>query len=84
MQGTPTPFAKTVASATLTPALSLGLSTDHTSAIPGDTISYTATVTNTGSTLAASGDFVAGATGSATAVVASYWDDISTSPDGAT
>ncbi len=84
VQGTPTPFAKTVTSATLTPALSLGLSTDHTSAIPGDTISYTATVTNTGSTLAVSGDFVASATGSATAVVASYWDDISTSPDGTT
>ena len=84
VQGTPTPFAKTVTSATLTPALSLGLSTDHTSAIPGDIISYTATVTNTGSTLAVSGDFVASATGSATAVVASYWDDISTSPDGAT
>jgi len=84
IQGTPTPFAKTVTSATLTPALSLGLSTDHVTAIPGDAISYTATVTNTGSTLAVSGDFVASATGSETAVVASYWDDVSTSPDGTT
>jgi RHS repeat-associated protein len=84
VQGTPTPFAKTVTSATLTPALSLGLTTDHTTAIPGDTISYTATVTNTGSTLAVSGDFVASATGSASAIVASYWDDVSTSPDGTT
>jgi RHS repeat-associated protein len=84
VQGIPTPFAKTVTTAAVTPALGLALSTDHTTAIPGDTISYTATVTNTGSTLTVGGDFVASATGSGTATVVSYWDDISTSPDGTT
>ncbi len=83
-QGVPTPFAKTVTSASLTPALSLGLSSDHSTAIPADNINYTATVTNTGATLALAGDFVASDTGSVTTVVASYWDVVYTSLDGAT
>jgi hypothetical protein len=82
IQGVPTPFAKTVTSATLTPTLSLGLSGDRTSAIPGDAINYTATVTNSGAILSVGGDFFASATGSGTATVASYWDDIYTSLDG--
>src|SRR5216683_572232 len=65
-QGVPTPFAKTVTSASLTPALSLGLSSDHSTAIPADNINYTATVTNTGATLALAGDFVASDTGGVT------------------
>ncbi len=80
--GVPTPFAKTVTSATLTPTLSLGLTGDHATAIPGDTITYTATATNTGATLQVGGDFMASDTGTATATVASYWDDIQTSIDG--
>jgi RHS repeat-associated protein/uncharacterized repeat protein (TIGR01451 family) len=82
VQGVPTPFAKTVTSATLTPTLSLGLTSDHPTAIPGDTITYTATVTNTGAVLTVGGDFVASDTGPATTTVASYWDDIYTSVDG--
>ena len=82
IQGTPTPFAKTVTSATLTPTLSLGLTADHTTAIPGDTINYTATVTNIGATLKVGGDFLASDTGSATTTIASYWDAIYTSVDG--
>lgn len=82
VQGTPAPFAKTISSATLTPALSLGLSSDHATAIPGDSITYTATVSNTGATLTLAGDLYAAATGSARAMVASYWDDIYLSLDG--
>ena len=84
VQGTPTPFANTITSATLTPTLSLGLAADHTAAGPSDTINYTATVTNTGSTLSVGGDFLASATGTGTATVASYWDEVSTSLDGNT
>ncbi|HKB33094.1 MAG TPA: hypothetical protein VKF16_04440, partial [Candidatus Dormibacteraeota bacterium] len=82
LTGAPTPFAKTVTSATLTPALSLALAGDHSTAIPGDAITYTATVTNTGSTLKLAGDFIASDTGTATATVASYWDAVYTSLDG--
>ena len=84
IQGTPTPFAKTVTSASLTPALSLTLASDHAMAIPSDSINYTAVVTNTGSMLAFAGDIVASDTGSATTKVASYWDVLYTSLDGAT
>ena len=49
------------------PALSLSLAGDHTTAIPGDAITYTATVMNTGSTLALAGDLLASDTGTATA-----------------
>ena len=77
----PTPTAKTVLSATLTPALGLTLAVDHSSAIPGDTLTYSGTVTNTGATLTLTGDFTASASGSSTATVNSYWDDIATSLD---
>ncbi|HEX2681721.1 MAG TPA: hypothetical protein VHQ03_10555, partial [Candidatus Dormibacteraeota bacterium] len=80
--GIPTPFAKTVTSATLTPSLGLTLTGDHATAIPGDTITYTANVTNTGGALLVGGDFLGSDTGSATTMVASYWDDIYTSLDG--
>jgi RHS repeat-associated protein len=82
VQGTPTPFAKTVTSSSLTPALSLSLARDHITAIPGDTITYTATVMNTGATLALAGDLFASDTGGATATVKSYWDTVYTSLDG--
>ena len=77
----PTPTAKTVLSATLTPSLGLTLAVDHPSAIPGDTLTYSGTVTNTGATLTLSGDFTASATGTSTATVQSYWDDVATSLD---
>lgn len=80
--GVPTPFAKTVTTATLTPSLGLTLAGDHATTIPGDTITYTANVTNTGAVLSVGGDFLASDTGSATTTVASYWDDIYTSLDG--
>ncbi len=82
VQGIPTPFANTLTSAALTPSLGLALSGDHATAIPTDTIVYMATVSNTGSTMTFAGDFFASATGSSTATVKSYWDDVYTSLDG--
>jgi RHS repeat-associated protein/uncharacterized repeat protein (TIGR01451 family) len=79
----PTPTAKTLLSATLTPSLGLTLAVDHSSAIPGDTLTYSGTVTNTGATLTVSGDFTASATGGSTVTVMSYWDDVATSLDSA-
>ncbi len=76
-----TPTAKTVLSAALTPSLGLTLAVDRTSAIPGDTLTYSGTVTNSGATLTLSGDFAASATGSSTATVRSYWDNVATSLD---
>jgi len=83
-QRTAAPVAKTVAQATLLPQLSLMLSRDKDSAIPGDVIAYTVTLSNTGATLSLAGDLYAAATGTATAAVVSYWDDIYTSTDGIT
>jgi hypothetical protein len=83
-QRTAAPVAKTVAQATLLPKLSLVLSRDKDSVIPGDVITYTATIRNTGATLSLAGDLYAAATGTATAAVVSYWDDIYTSTDGIT
>lgn len=79
-----TPIAKTVLSATLTPSLGLTLAVDHSSAIPGDTLPYSGTVTNAGATLTLSGDFTASATGSSTATVRSYWDNVATTLDSTT
>jgi hypothetical protein len=83
-QRTAAPVAKTVAQATLIPQLSLTLSADSDSAIPGGVITYTATLGNSGATLSLAGDLYAAATGMATAAVVSYWDDIYTSTDGTT
>src|SRR5438874_754883 len=76
-----TPTAKTVLSAALTPKLGLTLAVDHSGAIPGDTLTYSGTVTNTGATLTLGGDFTASASGSSTATVKSYWDNVTTSLD---
>jgi hypothetical protein len=83
-QRTAAPVAQTVAHASLLPQLSLVLSSDKDSAIPGDVITYTATLRNTGATLSLAGDLYAAASGTATAAVVSYWDDIYTSTDGIT
>ncbi len=69
---------KTVATAGVSQNLSLTLSADRSSALPGDTIAYTATVTNTGATMTLTGDLTAGNTNATTATISSYWDAIST------
>ena len=71
-------LGKTVTSASDAPVLGLTLAVDRTSAIPRDTLTYTAVVTNTGSVLQVSGDLTAQNTEATTAVVASYFDAIST------
>ena len=71
-------LSKTVNTATLTPQLALTLGVDRTSAIPGDNLTYTATLTNTGATLRAEGDYTAQNTGATTATVLSYFDAVST------
>ena len=78
----PAPVAKTVASATLTSSLGLALSRDKQVAIPGDGITYTASLTNTGTALTLTGDLYAAATGTSTATVESYWDDVYLSLNG--
>jgi len=71
-------LSKTVSSASLTPQLALTLGVDRTSAIPGDNLTYTATLTNTGATLRAEGDYTAQNTGASTATVLSYFDAVAT------
>jgi RHS repeat-associated protein/uncharacterized repeat protein (TIGR01451 family) len=71
-------LTKTVGTATLTPQLALTLSVDKPSAIPGDTLTYTATLSNTGATLRATGTYTAQNTGATTATVLSYFDAVST------
>jgi len=68
--------AQTVATATVTPSLGLSLGNDHATAIPGDVIRYTATITNNGATIALNGDITATNTSAAVATVASYFDGV--------
>jgi RHS repeat-associated protein len=72
-------LGKTVASAKFVPSLGLGLGVDHSSAIPGDTLTYHATLTNSGATATLTGDLSAGNTNATTATVAAYWDNVATS-----
>lgn len=69
-------LSKTVGSTTVKPVLGLTLAADRTDAIPGDAITYSATVTNTGTQLGAIGTYKAANNGNVTATVAGYWDDI--------
>jgi RHS repeat-associated protein len=64
---------KTVTSVALTPELELALS-GPSSAVPGDDLGYSATLSNRGSTLALSGRFRARNTAAPEASVASYYD----------
>ena len=80
----PVPFAETLPTVQLTPALGLTLAVGRTSAVPGDLLTYTSTVTNTGATLTLAGDLIASNTGSATTTLASYWNELATSLDSTT
>jgi RHS repeat-associated protein/uncharacterized repeat protein (TIGR01451 family) len=72
-------LAKSVATATMTPQLALSLGVDRSSAIPGDALTYTAKLTNTGATLVVTGSYTAQNTAATTATVLSYFDDIASS-----
>ena len=73
---------KTVSAATLSPVLALALAVDQSSAIPGDRLTYTATVSNTGASLVLSGDLTAENTDATAAAVSSYFDVVSTTSTG--
>src|SRR6266852_4491396 len=61
---------------TVNPALGLTLGVDKASAIPGDTLTYTAVVTNAFSTFGVGGTFRAVSLGNADGTVAYYWDEL--------
>jgi RHS repeat-associated protein/uncharacterized repeat protein (TIGR01451 family) len=69
---------KTVASVAVSPQITLTLAVNKPNAIPGDVLTYTGVVANTGATLTLTGTLVASNTNATTATVASYWDAIST------
>jgi len=56
----------------VTPTLGLGLTVDKPAAIPGDTLTYTATLTNTGANLKLTGTFVAQNSSNPATVAADY------------
>src|SRR5947209_135087 len=62
-------LSKTITATTLTPALGLAFAVDHTSAIPGTPLAYTATISNTGTNLALTGAFIARNSGDVAATV---------------
>lgn len=72
-------LAKTVTGAHLNPSLSLALTALPASAIPGDHVTYGATLTSRGGTLSVSGVVSAQATTATTATVASYFDYVASS-----
>lgn len=61
---------------TLTPNIGITLAVDRATAIPGDTLTYTAVVSNPTATFAMGGDIDAEANADATATVAYYWDQL--------
>src|SRR2546427_186354 len=69
-------FHKTVAAVAVMPTLTLNLSVDHPSAIPGDTLTYSGTVANTATNWSLTGAFTAESHSDATATVAYYWDEL--------
>ena len=64
------------AQVTITPNLGLSLGVDKASAIPGDTLTYTAIVANPTATFGMAGSINAQATASGDAIVAYYWDQL--------
>ena len=72
-------LSKSVASASLAPALTVTLAVNKPDAIPGDALTYSATVTNTGATVAISGVFTAKNADATTGQIASYYDYAATS-----
>src|SRR6266702_3731240 len=58
------------------PNIGVSLGVDNSAAIPGDTLTYTAVVTNPTATFAMGGYIDAQAVASADAIVAYYWDEL--------
>jgi len=66
----------TLGAITVNPNLALTLAVDKPAAIPADRLNYSGTVTHTGITACVSGTFTAQNTGTATATVADFFDEI--------
>jgi RHS repeat-associated protein len=75
-------LAASVKVASLSPSISLTLGADRASATPGQAITYTAVVTNTGTTLTISGQIEAANNSSHAAIIAAWYDAISSDPKG--
>jgi uncharacterized repeat protein (TIGR01451 family) len=73
---------KSVTGASLAPHLGLTLAPSEQSAIPGDTVWYAATVTNTGATLTLTGQVTAANPDTTVATVAAYSDTLQTASTG--
>ena len=69
-------LTETLGAPTIAPVLKLTLAVDKSAAIPGDTLTYSSTVTNTGATLAFSGTDFAQNNGNIAATVSAYYDDV--------
>src|SRR5690348_9460340 len=67
---------KTVTGTSINPNLTLTLAVDKSTAIPGDKLTYTATVTNTGASLNLTGQFQAQNDGSVLATISDYYDEV--------
>ena len=74
--------AQTVTGATLTPTLGLALTSSEQSTIPGDTVTYSATVSNDGAGLAVTGTVTATNNDATTATVAAYSETLQTASTG--
>lgn len=74
--------SQTVAGATLTPTLGLALTSSEQSATPGDTVTYSATVSNNGAGLAVTGTVTATNNDATTARVAAYSETLQTASTG--
>jgi len=75
-------LATTVRTANLTPVIGVTLGVDKSTAVPGDTLTYTALVTNSGVSLVVTGQISAKNESSRTATVGSWFDYISYDPKG--
>jgi RHS repeat-associated protein/uncharacterized repeat protein (TIGR01451 family) len=69
-------LTKTVASTSFVPTVAATLAVDRASAVPGDPLTYTARVTNTGATLTLRGSYSAAESTDATGTVADWYDDV--------
>ena len=66
----------TITSVSVNPNLTLTLAVDKSTALPGDTLAYSGTVTHTGITACVNGSLSAQNTGGATATVAHFFDEV--------
>src|SRR5258708_2603180 len=66
----------TIGSFSINPNLTLTLAVDKSTALPGDSLTYSGQVTHTGITACLSGSFTAQNTGTATATVAHFFDEL--------